>query len=155
LPFAVRPVPAIKRLGSVGSKARLEIESVACLSVSGVQVVPPLAVFQMPPHGVPIKSVFAFKGSATTGPTAPATPPLGGGSPLWTMNVGPKLGEGPCVTKFWLSWSCAAAVVGSANAAARTNPRNGPSIAPPPNAYELVSPRCSVPKEMKQRVVEL
>src|SRR5437016_14279363 len=55
VPLAVRPVPAIKvlRVGSVGSRERLAIESDACLSVSGAQVVPPLVVFQMPPAGVP------------------------------------------------------------------------------------------------------
>jgi hypothetical protein len=100
VPLALRPVPAISvlRLGSVGSKARLAIEVDACLSVSGVQVVPPLVVSQMPPAGVPAKNLLGFTGSAITGPTAPATPPFGGASPLWTVFVGPTLAAGPCVT---------------------------------------------------------
>ena len=110
MPLAVRPVPAIKvlRVASVGSKARLAIESVACLSVRGVQVVPPFVVFQIPPPGVPTNKVLTSTGSTTTGPTAPATFPFVpfvpfGASPLWTMSNGPKLGAGPCVTKFWLT----------------------------------------------------
>src|ERR1700730_13698651 len=97
LPLAVSPVPAIRvlRLGSVGSKARLAIESDACWSVSGVQVAPPSLVLQMPPAGVPMKNPFAFSGSAITCPIAPTTFPFGGASALWTMPVGPKLGAGP------------------------------------------------------------
>jgi hypothetical protein len=125
------------------------------LSVSGVQLVPPLVVFQMPPHGVPTNNVLAFRGSATTGPTAPATFPFGGASPLCTVNVGPKLGAGPCVTKFWLIWSCAVAAVGNANAAAMTNPRNGPNMARPPSPYELTIALLQCAKEIWQRVVEL
>src|SRR5262249_23874438 len=106
----------------------------------------------MPPHGVPTNNVLAFRGSATTGPTAPATFPFGGASPLCTVNVGPKLGAGPCVTKFWLIWSCAVAAVGNANAAAMTNPRNGPNMASP---YELTIALLQCAKEIWQRVVEL
>jgi hypothetical protein len=138
----------------VGSKARLEIESVACLSVRAFQFVPPSVVFQMPPPGVPMKRVFASRGSATTGPTAPATCPLGGASRLWMISASPKLGAGPCVTKLWLTWTCAAAAVGSANAVAITNPRHGPNMAPPPGGYARMSPRRIVPEESGQRAVE-
>ena len=102
VPFAVRPVPAIRilRLGSVGSKARLEIEGVACLSVRGVQVTPPLVVDQMPPPTVPMKNLFALSGSAITGPIAPVTFPLGGASALLDSPMGPKAGAGPWLTKF-------------------------------------------------------
>jgi hypothetical protein len=95
-------VPAIKvlRVGSVGSKARLEIESVACLSVRGVQVTPPLVVVQMPPPTVPTKNLFAFSGSAITGPIAPVTVPFGGASALPATPARPKAGAGPWVTKF-------------------------------------------------------
>jgi hypothetical protein len=50
--------------------------------------------------------VFAFAGSAMIACTAPADVPLGGASPLWTMGVGPKCGDGPCGRKV-----CAAATV--------------------------------------------
>ena len=95
VPLAVSPVPAIKvlRVGSVGSRERLAIESDACLSVSGVQVVPPFVVFQIPPAGVPTNKVFASSGSATTGPTAPATFPFGGASRALDRAGGPKTGS--------------------------------------------------------------
>jgi hypothetical protein len=101
-PLEVSPVPAIRvlRLGSVGSRERLAIESEACLSLKGVQVVPPSIVVQIPPFVVPIKNLFAFPGSATTGPIAPLTFPFGGASALRDTPVGPKAGAGPWPTKF-------------------------------------------------------
>ncbi|HVH81818.1 MAG TPA: sialidase family protein, partial [Stellaceae bacterium] len=41
--------------GSVGSRARLPMESDPCLSVSGVHVLPPLLVTQTPPFTAPAK----------------------------------------------------------------------------------------------------
>src|SRR5262249_25146595 len=113
VPLAVRPVPAIRvlRLGSVGSKARLAIESVACLSVRGVQVTPPLVVDQMPPSTVPMKNLFASSGSAITGPIAPVTSAL---------RMGPKAGAGPWLTKFWFIWTCANAAIGVVKTDARS-----------------------------------
>jgi hypothetical protein len=139
----------------VGSRERLAIESDACLSVRGVQVVPPFVVFQIPPTGVPTNKVFASKGSATTGPIAPTAFPFGGASPLPTLIVGPKLGDGPCVTKFWLTWSCAAAAVGSANAAAMTSQRNGLNMIRPPAAQDLTPPRLHCAKRIMNAMFEL
>jgi hypothetical protein len=120
VPLAVRPVPAIRvlRLGSVGSKVGLEIESVACLSVRGVQFTPPLVVVQTPPPTVPMKNLSGFSGSATTGPIAPVTFPFGGASALRDTSVGPKAGAGPWVTKFWFTWTCETAALGRTKATA-------------------------------------
>ena len=65
-PFDVLPTPAIRvlRVGSVGSSVRLAMEREASLSVRGIQVVPPLVDFQMPPFTAPTYSVFGFPGSA-------------------------------------------------------------------------------------------
>src|SRR5664280_2424690 len=55
-PLEVSPAPAISvcRVPSVGSNAKLEIESVPRLSVDDVHLAPPFIVFQMPPFGVVI-----------------------------------------------------------------------------------------------------
>jgi hypothetical protein len=45
------------------------------------------------------------------------------------------------VTKFWFTWTCANAAVGSANAAAMANQRNGPNVIRPPAAQDLKPPR--------------
>jgi hypothetical protein len=84
-----------------------------------------------------MKNLFALSGSTITGPIAPVTVPLGGASALLDTPVGPKAGAGPWLTKFWLTWTCAVAAVGNANAAAMTNPRNGANTARPPSPYEL------------------
>src|SRR5580700_7014071 len=102
-PFEVRPVPAIRTLGLVGSTARLAIDSERWLSLSGAQLAPPLRVTHTPPLTAPIYIVLGFVGSVTIACTAPATVPLGGASPLWMVAVGPKLGDGPCGTKVWAS----------------------------------------------------
>jgi hypothetical protein len=155
VPLEVRPVPAIRvlRLRSVGSKVRLEIESVACLSVRGVQVTPPLVVVQMPPPTVPTKSLFAFSGSAITGPIAPVTVPFGGASALPDRR--PKAGAGPWVTKFWFTWTCANAAVGSANAVAMTSQRNGPNMIRPRRHRTSHRPGYIVPKELRNAIFEL
>jgi hypothetical protein len=89
----------------------------------------------------PTKSLLAFSGSAITGPIAPVTVPFGGASALLDTPVGPKAGAGPWVTKFWFTWTCANAAVGSANAAAMANQRNGPNVIRPPAAQDLKPPR--------------
>src|SRR5262249_40792304 len=96
------PTPAINvfPVGSVGSSARLAIDSEAWLSVSGVQVVPPLVVRQMPPLGEPMNIVGGpSAGSSKIACTAPATVPFGGASPLCTTSIGPNFGDGPCGIK--------------------------------------------------------
>jgi len=42
-----------------------------------------------------MKKRFGLTGSAITVSMAPATLPFGGTSPLCTVEVGPKLGDGP------------------------------------------------------------
>jgi hypothetical protein len=81
-PFEVRPVPAIRTLELVGSTLRLAIDSERWLSLSGVQVAPPLRVVHTPPLTAPIYIVFGLVGSVTIAWTAPETVPLGGASPL-------------------------------------------------------------------------
>jgi hypothetical protein len=48
------PVPASSTLGLVGSSARLAIDSERWLSLSGVQLAPPLRVTHTPPLTAPI-----------------------------------------------------------------------------------------------------
>ena len=62
------PMPAINvpRLASVGSKARLAIDSERCLSLSGVQLAPPLRVTQMPPLVPPTYIVLGSVGCGST-----------------------------------------------------------------------------------------
>jgi hypothetical protein len=69
------------------------------------------------------------------------TKTFGGASALLDTPVGPKAGAGPWVTKFWFTWTCANAAVGSANAAAMANQRNGPNVIRPPAAQDLTPPR--------------
>src|SRR5450631_3561386 len=102
-PFEVRPVPAIRTLGLVGSTLRLAIDSERWLSLSGAQLAPPLRVTQTPPLVAPIYIVLGFVGSVTIACTAPETVPLGGASALWMVVVGPKPGDGPIGTKVWAS----------------------------------------------------
>ena len=150
MPLAVSPVPAIKvlRVGSVGSKERLEIESDACLSVSGVQVVPPLVVFQMPPAGVPANNVLH------PGDRPPPAQPR-----RQRFHSGAHRRSGPCT---WARTGNRALrdkilvdlelrsrrAVGSATTVAMTNPRNGPNMTRPHlgrNSIQL--PGCNVPEE--------
>src|SRR5215831_3042191 len=79
-PADVRPAPAIKVLwvGSVGSSAKLEIDSDAWLSVNGVQVVPPLRVTQTPPFTAPTYKVLGSLGSGATALMALASVPFRG-----------------------------------------------------------------------------
>ena len=90
------PTPAIKvpRLGSVGSKARLAIDSERCLSLSGVQLAPPLRVTQMPPLMPPTYIVLGSVGCGSTAWIAAPTVPLGGASLLWAVKDGPMLMPG-------------------------------------------------------------
>jgi hypothetical protein len=61
------PAISVLPVASVGSSARLAIDSEACLSVSDDHVVPPLFVTQTPPFADPTKIVFAPKaGFGTT-----------------------------------------------------------------------------------------
>src|SRR5687768_2927834 len=118
-PFDVMPTPAINvpRLASVGSKARLAIDSERCLSESGVQLAPPLCVTQMPPLVPPTYIVLASVGCGSTAWIAAPIVPLGGASLLWTVEAGPMLRPGP-----WLTKVCAIAqgAVARQRAAARS-----------------------------------
>src|SRR5438094_6089197 len=59
-PSKLLPVPAYTMLGFPGSRATAPIESDGRLSVSGVQDVPPLVVFQTPPSLVTMYTVWSL-----------------------------------------------------------------------------------------------
>jgi hypothetical protein len=85
-----------------------------------------------------MNNLFAFSGSAITGPIAPVTVPFGGASALLETPVGPNAGAGPWVTKFWFTWTCASAAIGIIETDARsTQPTSRLIITPPvmPNAW--------------------
>jgi hypothetical protein len=72
----------------------------AWLSVSGVQVAPPLVVRQMPPLTPPMNIVCEpSAGSSRIDWIAPDTVPFGGASALCATSIGPNFGDGPCGMK--------------------------------------------------------
>src|SRR5215207_4128937 len=115
-PFDVMPTPAINvpRLASVGSKARLAIDSERCLSESGVQLWPPLRVTQTPPLVPPTYIVLASVGCGSTAWIAAPMVPLGGASLLWMVAAGPTLRPGPWPMKVCAGAGSACAIQESA-----------------------------------------
>jgi hypothetical protein len=59
---------------------------------------------------------------------APADVPLGGASPLWTMGVGPKWGDGPCGRKVCAAAAVAQTAPASANSKLVRSIRRRPGI---------------------------
>jgi hypothetical protein len=95
----VMPTPAmiVRPVWSVGSSPRLAIEREACLSVSGVHVVPPSVVRKTPPLTEAANIVFAPNtGSGRIAWIAPPAVPLGGASALCIVLMGPIRSPGPC-----------------------------------------------------------
>ena len=87
------PKPARMLLGLLGSRAIPPMDREVRWSVRGVQVPPPLVVFQMPPFTAPAYMVLLSLGSTSRDWTAPTTGLLG------TITASPpNMGLGP--------WAC-------------------------------------------------